>query len=170
MTRGTVTRLAAAMAGLLVGVVALATAAPAHSPEERGAYLAAIMDCTGCHTDGALAGKPDPARFLAGSEIGFLLPGLGVFYPRNLTPDKETGLGDWSAEQIIHAVRTGERPDGRILAPIMPYHSYGKLTDDDATALAAYLKSLPPVHHVVPGPFGPDEKPTAPYLAPVMPE
>jgi len=170
MTRGTVTRLGAAAAGLLVGVLALATGAPAHSPEERGAYLATIMDCTGCHTDGALAGKPDPARYLAGSDIGFLLPGLGVFYPRNLTPDKETGLGDWSAEQIIHAVRTGERPDGRILAPIMPYHSYGKLTDDDAAALVAYLKSLPPVHHVVPGPFGPDEKPTAPYLAPVMPE
>jgi len=154
----------------LMASMSLATTVTAHSPEERGAYLAAIMDCTGCHTGGALAGQPDPALFLAGSEIGFLLPGLGVFYPPNLTPDEATGLGTWSAEEVIHAVRTGERPDGRILAPIMPYHSYSKLTDADAAALVAYLKSLPPVSHEVPGPFGPEEKPTAPYLAPVMPQ
>jgi len=170
MATRTTTQLGLAAASLLAAAVSLATSVMAHSLEERGAYLATIMDCTGCHTGGALAGQPDPALFLAGSDIGFLLPGLGVFYPRNLTPDPETGLGTWSAEEIIHAVRTGERPDGRILAPVMPYHSYSVLTDDDAAALAAYLKSLPPVSHEVPGPFGPEEKPTAPYMAPVMPE
>lgn len=170
MTTKRTRKRAALIVGLLVAANWLATAAAAHSLEERGAYLAAIMDCTGCHTGGALAGQPDPALYLAGSDIGFALPGLGVFYPPNLTPDAETGLGSWSAEDIVRAVRSGERPDGRILAPIMPYHSYGKLTDADAAALTAYLKSLPPVSHKVPGPFGPDEKPTAPYLAPVMPE
>jgi hypothetical protein len=57
----------------------------------RGEYLATIMDCGGCHTGGALAGQPDPKLHLAGSNIGFGVPGLGVFYPPNLTPDREPG-------------------------------------------------------------------------------
>ena len=103
------------------------------------------MDCTGCHTRGALTGRPNPDLFLAGSEAGFHLPGLGYFYPPNLTPDLATGLGDWSEDDIVRAIRTGERPDGRMLAPIMPYHSYSALTDADARAVAAFLKSLAPV-------------------------
>lgn len=138
-------------------------------PEPRGAYLAAIMDCNGCHTPGTLAGKPDATRPLAGSEVGFQLPGLGTFYPPNLTPDRETGLGNWSIDEIVAAVRTGVRPDGRILAPIMPYHSYAALTDDDARELATHLKTLQPVRNKVPAPVGPSERPTSPYLAPVVP-
>ena len=136
---------------------------------QRGAYLAAIMDCAGCHTGGALAGQPDPALRLAGSDIGFGAPGLGIFYPPNLTSDPETGLGQWTEADIVKAVRTGERPDGRELAPMMPWRSYAALTDDDALALAAYLKSLPPVRNRVPAPTGPDEKPPAPYLGVFMP-
>src|SRR5215207_8678653 len=102
-----------------------------------------IMDCTGCHTPGTFLGKPDMQRPLAGSEVGFGTPGLGIFYPPNLTPDPETGLGQWTEADIVKAVRTGERPDGRELAPMMPWRSYAALTDDDALALAAYLKSLP---------------------------
>ncbi len=135
----------------------------------RGQYLAQIMDCGGCHTPGVFLGKPDPARYLGGSEIGFKLPGLGVFYPPNLTSD-ETGLADWSEEDIIRAVRTGVRPDGRELAPAMPWHAYAALSDEDAAALAAYLKSLPPVQNQVPGPFGDAEEPTAPYMTVVMPQ
>jgi mono/diheme cytochrome c family protein len=135
----------------------------------RGEYLAQIMDCGGCHTTGVFLGKPDPARYLGGSEVGFLIPGLGIFYPPNLTPD-ETGLGSWSKDDIIRAVRTGVRPDGRMLAPAMPWHSYAALNDEDANALAAFLKSLPPVQNKVPGPFGPEEGANAPYLAVVMPE
>jgi mono/diheme cytochrome c family protein len=147
-------------------------AAPAHSQErpKRGEYLAAIMDCTGCHTPGALVGNPDPQRQLGGSQVGFQIPGLGIFYPPNLTPDPETGLGRWSEADIIKAVRTGERPDGRVLAPVMPYHSYGRLTDADAQALAAYLKSLKPIRHQAPAMVGASEKPTAPYLTVAMPE
>lgn len=140
------------------------------TPVERGKYLAAIMDCTGCHTTGALAGQPDPAMFLAGSTIGFQIPGFGIFYPPNLTPDVETGLGAWSEQQIIDAVRMGVRPDGRGLAPVMPWPSYAALTDSDAQALAAYLKSLPATAHAAPPLTGPDEKAPAPYLTVKMPE
>lgn len=97
------------------------------------------------------------------------MPGLGVFVPPNLTSDAETGLGGWSAEEIGRAITTGERPDGRILAPIMPWPSYAALTPDDLSALVAYLQSLPPVSYRAPGPFGLEEKPSVPYLGLVMP-
>jgi mono/diheme cytochrome c family protein len=141
----------------------------AQSQTRRGEYLATIMDCTGCHTPGTFLGKPDMQRPLAGSEVGFQIPGLGIFYPPNLTPDPETGLGRWSEADIIKAVRIGVRPDGRQLVPIMPYHSYSKLTDADAKALASYLKGLKPVKNKVPGPVGANEKPSAPYLTVVIP-
>jgi hypothetical protein len=107
---------------------------------------------------------------LAGSEVGFQIPGLGIFYPPNLTPDPDTGLGEWSEADIITAVRMGVRPDGRQLVPIMPYHSYSKLTDTDAKALVGYLKSMKPVRNQVPAPIGPNEKPTAAYLTVVTPQ
>lgn len=156
----------------VLAIVAPASVAPDRASAQskpRGEYLVTIMDCGGCHTPGALAGQPDPARGLAGSNIGFQIPGVGIFYPPNLTPDAETGLGAWSERDIVTAVRTGARPDGRVLAPIMPYHNYAKLTDADASALAAYLKSLKPIRNKAPSIVGPTEKATAPYLAPVMP-
>lgn len=150
---------------------ALATAPASAAPDlERGRYLAEIMDCTGCHTRGVMLGKPDMALFLAGSEVGFHLPGLGIVYPPNLTPDAETGLGSWSEDDIIRAVRTGERPDGRILAPIMPWRSYSALTDEDAAHLAAYLKSLPPVNWPEePQMVGEGQKAPGPFLTVAMP-
>ncbi|WNJ99790.1 c-type cytochrome [Thalassospiraceae bacterium LMO-JJ14] len=150
-------------------VAGAAQPAAAESVLERGQYLASIMDCTGCHTPGALSGKPDMARYLAGSDTGFMIPGVGVFYPPNLTSDDETGLGQWSKEEIIAAIRSGVRPDGRALVPVMPFPSYASLSDADADALAAYLKSLPAIPNKVAGPFAKGEAPTAPYLQPVMP-
>jgi mono/diheme cytochrome c family protein len=154
----------------IIALCASFLAHPANADEriERGAYLARIMDCGGCHTPGIFAGKPDVGRMLGGSEIGFQIPGLGIFYPPNLTPD-ETGLADWSEDDIVAAVRTGVRPDGRVLAPAMPWHSYAALTDEDAGALARYLKTLTPVKHRVPAPVGPQGKPSAPYLTVVAP-
>ena len=162
------------MTRTLISLLTLATlgsAAMAHADDQlgRGQYLVGIMDCAGCHTGGARAGAPDPQLHLAGSDIGFGAPGLGVFYPPNLTPDHETGLGAWSEADIVRAIRTGERPDGRELAPMMPWRSYAALTDADAAAVAAYLKSLPPVGHQVPAPVGPSEKASAPYLGVTMP-
>jgi mono/diheme cytochrome c family protein len=155
---------------VVAALPALATAAAAQDRIERGEYLASIMDCGGCHTPGVLLGKPDPARYLAGSEVGFQIPGLGIFYPPNLTPDPETGLGRWSEADIVKAVRTGVRPDGRQLAPVMPWHAYSKLTDADARALAAYLKGMKPVRNQAPAMRGAAEKPAAPYMTVVMPE
>ncbi|WP_173935203.1 cytochrome c [Chelativorans sp. Marseille-P2723] len=124
----------------------------------RGEYLVSFSGCNDCHTPGYFFGSADPERFLGGSDVGFEIPGLGVFVGRNLTPDKETGIGDWTTEQIVTALQTGERPDGRMLAPIMPYHALANLTPEDANAIAEYLKTIEPVKNAVPGPFGPGEE------------
>ena len=136
----------------------------------RGQYLVTLGGCNDCHTPGYFFGKPDMARFLGGSEVGFEIPGLGVFHGPNLTPDAETGLGTWSTEQIATAITKGKRPDGRELAPIMPWHAFASLTAQDARAIAVYLKSLSPVSNKVPGPFGPNEHPTSFVMKIVPPQ
>ena len=66
----------------------------------RGRYLVeGPAGCGDCHTPGGLSGKPDLTRYLGGSDVGLAVPGLGVFVPPNLTPDNETGLGNWTTEQ-----------------------------------------------------------------------
>lgn len=124
----------------------------------RGKYLIIAGGCTDCHTPGYFLGNPDMDRYLGGSDVAFEMPGLGAFLGRNLTPDKETGLGNWSTEEIVHVLKTGERPDGRTLAPIMPYHAIAQLTDEDVLAMALFLQSVEPVKHEVPGPFGVGEE------------
>jgi len=137
------------------------TSAHAASPMiERGGYLVHFGGCGDCHTPGYFLGKPDESRALSGSDVGFSIPGLGVFVGRNLTPDKETGLGNWTTAQIVAAITKGQRPDGRVLAPIMPWRDFATLTHRDATAIALYLKSLKPISHAVAGPFGPNDKVT----------
>jgi mono/diheme cytochrome c family protein len=158
------------VAAASLAALAIAAPASAETPVERGAYLAHIMDCGGCHHTGAFTPQPNLETPLAGSDIGFEMPGMGVFYPPNLTPDKETGLGTWSDAEIIAAFTTGMRPDGRQLAPMMPWMSYAHINADDAAALVAYLRSLPPVTHKVPGPFAASDKPTAPYFTVVAPK
>jgi mono/diheme cytochrome c family protein len=135
---------------------------------ERGRYLVRIMNCAGCHTDGSLTGGPDPARYLAGSEIGFRVPGVGVVYPKNLTPDPETGLGGWSDDEIIRALRHGRSRDDRALVA-MPWPAYGGLTEADAQAVVAYLRTVEPVRHAVP-PDSPEGQPVGrPYRDLVTP-
>jgi hypothetical protein len=109
------------------------------------------------------------SQYLGGSDIGFEVPGLGTFVGRNLTPDKETGIGNWTSQEIITAIQTGVRPDGRTLAPVMPWRAFANLTKDDATAIVSYLKSLPPVHRAIPGPFGAGEEPTVPRMTILLP-
>ncbi|HKP25011.1 MAG TPA: c-type cytochrome [Dongiaceae bacterium] len=154
------------------GLAALTFAAPASAETlvERGQYLAHIMDCGGCHHSGAFTPQPNLETPLAGSDIGFEMPGMGVFYPPNLTPDAETGLGKWSDAEVITAFTTGMRPDGRQLAPMMPWMSYAHINADDAAALVAYLRSLKPVKHKVPGPFAAGDKPAAPYFTVIAPK
>ena len=159
----------ASVAGAALLATAVTSADAANQKQiARGKYLVTLGGCSDCHTPGNFLGHPDMSRFLGGSDVGFSIPGMGVFVGRNLTPDPETGLGKWSTQQIVTAFTTGRRPDGRILAPIMPYEALGHLTKSDALAIAAYLKSLPPVKHAVPGPFGPNETPTT-FVMTVVP-
>ena len=115
-----------------------------------------------------LAAIQQPDRYLGGSDVGFEVAGLGVFYAPNLTPDKETGLGNWTKQEIATAIKTGKRPDGRILAPPMPVGSFKNLSHSDALAIVAYLKSLPPIKNKVLGPFGVNEKPSS-FVYQVLP-
>ena len=124
-----------------------ATTAAAVDPVVRGRYLVTIMSCNDCHTPGYFYGAPDTTRWLSGSDIGWVGP-WGVVHARNLTPDSATGIGTWTKEQIVHALRSGNTPDGSQLAPIMPWMNYSSILDEgDAMAIASYLKSLPPITH-----------------------
>ena len=168
-------RAGAVALGSALALLAIATSVPAQAQANRnevarGKYLVSFGGCIDCHTPGYFLGKPDTARVLGGSDVGFEIPGLGVFYGPNLTPDKEMGLGNWSKAQIATAIRAGKRPDGRMLSPAMPWMGFANLTKRDAGAIAAYLKTLPPVSNKVPGPFGPSEKPTSFVMKVVPPQ
>jgi mono/diheme cytochrome c family protein len=159
LTSMTLRTLCLALAAL--GAAGFADQAKAADPQvERGGYLVRIMGCGDCHTPGHFFGHPDMTKMLAGSDVGFGIPNLGVFAGPNLTPDPATGLGKWTNAQIVAAVTKGVRPDGRELAPVMPWRGFAGLTPSDAMAIAVYLKSVPPVSNQVPGPFGPNETPT----------
>jgi len=103
----------------------------------RGEYLARAADCMVCHT--SQDGKPYAGGF------AFNLP-FGTLYSTNITPDKETGIGNYTDAQFLAALRRGVRDDGARLYPAMPFTSYTFLTDADALAIKAYLFSLAPVH------------------------
>ena len=136
----------AALATLAVSSVLLAGPVLADEVSqgiERGKYLVTVMDCAGCHMPRGANGIPMAEKGLSGGNVGFEIPGMGIFWPSNLTPD-ETGLGSFSEAEIASTIRTGVRPDGRTLAPVMPTPSYAALNDEDAAAIAAFLKSLPP--------------------------
>jgi len=159
--------------GLAAAVAVAATAtvlakARADAQTDRGKYLVTVASCNDCHTPGYFFGKPDMAQYLGGSDVAFEIPGLGSFPGRNITPDKETGIGSWTAEQIAVALTTGKRPDGRELAPIMPWRAFSYMSKEDVAAIVAFLQSLPPVKHEVAGPFKPDEKVTA-FLFRILP-
>ncbi|WP_342238058.1 c-type cytochrome [Inquilinus sp. OTU3971] len=158
------------LAFLIASVAVLpAVTALADDPQiARGKYLVTISGCNDCHTPGYFFGRPDMSRFLGGSDVGFEIPGQGVFVGPNITPDKETGIGSWTREQIVTAIQGGKRPDGRMLAPIMPWHAFAQLTADDAMAIVAFLQSSAPVHNQVPGPFKPGES-VSTFMFRIMP-
>jgi mono/diheme cytochrome c family protein len=108
---------------------------------ERGAYLARAADCMVCHT--TQGGK----EYAGG--LGFKLP-FGTLYSTNITPDKETGIGNYSDQDFLNALHRGTRRDGARLYPAMPYTSYTYITDADALAIKAYLFSLAPVRAAPP--------------------
>jgi mono/diheme cytochrome c family protein len=125
----------AAAASITLAMTTVSAGAADKRTIERGKYLVGLGGCLDCHTPGYFLGKPDMARYLGSSDVGFELPGFGVFVAPNLTPDLETGLGKWTEAQIVTALQTGKRPDGRELAPIMPWRAFADLTKSDALSM-----------------------------------
>ncbi len=105
---------------------------------QRGEYLAKMGDCIACHTD-LKSGTPAYAGGLP------IATPFGTFYSPNITPDKETGIGNWTEQDFIRALKEGRDPKGRNYFPVFPYIYFSKITDDDARALYAYFMSIPPV-------------------------
>ncbi len=124
-----------------------------------GERLSYTTGCNDCHTPGFFYNAPDYTRMLSGSEVGWTGP-WGTTYPRNLTPDVETGIGSWSEDDIVKAVRTGQRPDGSPLLPPMPWPNFARMTDLEAHSLAKFLKSIPAIKHAMP-PADPPGKPAS---------
>ncbi|CCE12046.1 conserved exported hypothetical protein [Bradyrhizobium sp. STM 3843] len=108
---------------------------------ERGEYLTRAADCMACHT------RPGGKDFAGG--LGFTLP-FGTLYSTNITPDKDTGIGNYTDQDFINALHRGVRRDGARLYPAMPFASYASMTDEDALAIKSYLFSLPPVKSAPP--------------------
>lgn len=155
-----------------------------HSQQQqiaRGKYLVDIMGCHDCHTpmklgpngpewdmSRALSGHPQdavlppatlPAGYLAmiGATFTSFTGPWGTSFTRNLTPDKETGLGDWTVEEFIATMKTGrERGKGRPVLPPMPVQNLKALSDTDIRSLFAYLQSLPAIKNRTPQPIEPN--------------
>jgi mono/diheme cytochrome c family protein len=100
----------------------------------RGRYVFALAGGCGCHTaeDGPVnaGGRP-------------LKTPYGTFYGTNITQDPTHGIGRWTDLQVINAIRSGVRPDGSVMSPVMPYPAFSGMSDEDVSALVAYLRSLP---------------------------
>jgi mono/diheme cytochrome c family protein len=141
------TGLAAALVAV-VGSVICVGSGRAEAPLERGTYLMhGIVACGNCHTPRDTAGNILPGMELAGG-TAFDAP---VFHAvaSNITPDAETGIGKWTDDQIVDAIRDGKRPDGSIIGPPMPIEFYRGISDTDVRAIVAYLRQVPAVHHPV---------------------
>jgi hypothetical protein len=151
---------------------------------ERGRYLATVCLCNDCHTPKIFTKKGpilDTTRTLSGQPATDKVPEIpkgvlgpdqwgavgsnnfcawggpwGVSFARNLTPDTATGLGSWTEDIFIKALRTGkDMGEGRDILPPMPWDLIGQMTDADLKAVFAYLQSLPPIENAVPDPISP---------------
>jgi len=151
---------------------------------ERGKYLVLVGGCNDCHSPKVFTPQgpvPDTTRLLSGHPANSPLPKIpegtiapdqwgaltsndftawagpwGVSFARNLTPDVATGLGSWTPDIFIKAMRTGkDMGEGRAILPPMPWPSFGQMSDADLKAIFAYLKSLPPIANAVPDPISP---------------
>jgi mono/diheme cytochrome c family protein len=125
----------------------------ADDPAARGKYLVMIAGCSNCHTSEPgrpFAGHPDDAVPGAVANTKFTGP-WGVSYAANLTPDPLTGIGTWSEEDFVNAIRHGKHwGEGRDVQQPMPWAAYAQMTDGDLKAVYAYLRSLPAVRNAVP--------------------
>jgi mono/diheme cytochrome c family protein len=128
------------VSGLLLSSVTFAAQNDKTAPDfiAKGKYLTEAAGCIVCHTDADHHG----AAFAGGRALHTT---FGTFYAPNITPDKRTGIGNWSEQDFQRALHDGIRPDGSNLYPVFPYTSYTQLRDEDVRAIWAYLRSLPPV-------------------------
>ena len=161
-----------------------AASATARERVARGEYLVKFGMCHDCHTPHVVGPKgpePDMTRALSGHPADVVLPPppalsgawafagaatntawtgpWGVSFTANLTPDRDTGLGNWTEEMFFLAMRTGRHEgNGRPILPPMPYKFVGSLTDEDLRAVFAYLQSIRPIRNRVPAPIDPPEE------------
>ena len=137
---------------LIAGVLALGSSSALAQNDDvikRGKDLATAADCVACHT-------ADPSKPFAGGDS--IETPFGVIYGTNITSDRETGIGNWSDDDFVRAVREGVAPGGVHLYPAMPYPSFAKMSQADVLAIKAYLFTLPAIHQsnlqtTVPFPF-----------------
>lgn len=118
-----------------------ASAAAGDRQIERGKYLALAGNCASCHT-------PDDGEYMAGG-VPFDTP-FGRIYSTNITPDTDTGIGDWTEGEFLNSMRRGMRPNGEHLYPVFPYTAFTKIGDEDIGALYAYLMSIPAINQAAP--------------------
>ena len=107
----------------------------------RGEYLAIAGNCASCHTTAT-------GEFMAGG-VAFETP-FGTLYSTNITPDAETGIGNWSDRDFLNAMRHGVRPDNEHLYPAFPYTAYTRISNEDIAAIYAYIQSIPPINQTAP--------------------
>src|SRR5690606_26050774 len=142
------TRLFALVVVLALGALALAVFVPLRIPAqatsptspnvERGAYLVQAAGCISCHR------SADAGTALSGGRE--LNSPFGTFVVPNITPDPETGIGGWTVDQLVNAIRFGRSPDGRMYFPAFPYRSYRGMTESDARDIGAWLLAQEPVN------------------------
>jgi len=174
--------LAAVGGALAAGNATGRKASPAGAASaQRGKYLVEILACGDCHTPkkmGPNGPEDDASRLLSGhtGEAPAAAPAgadgpwiahttgqmtawagpWGVSFARNLTPDENTGIGSWSEETFVKALRTGRHMGvSRPILPPMPWPAYAKMTDEDLKAVYAYLRTIPPIHNPTPDPIAP---------------
>jgi hypothetical protein len=164
---------------------ALAAGGPDAAAVKRGGYLVRLGGCNDCHTpvkvdpkagpvpdmtrmlSGHPEGAPDPSARPGEGDLGVIGPTFtafampfGIVYSPNLTPDRETGLGAWTEQMFVRAMRTGRihgLPSARPIMPPMPWRNLLDATDEDLKAMFAYLRSIPAVRNKVPEPKVPPE-------------
>ncbi len=150
--------------------------APGSTSAARGRQLVMLGGCNDCHTPKLPNGQPDMSRMLSGHPEGGPIPPeaegavttnmlltawrgpWGLTLARNITPDRETGIGSWTLQDFKRTIRTGVDPKGEALYPPMPIPDMQNLPDEDLTAIYNYLRTVKPIHNAVRGGAGAPKK------------
>ena len=131
--------------------LAAAVSSRAQEPGDRGAYLAYVTGCVGCHSPHDAAGNVLDGALLSGGDHPVRAMGGGGIYPPDITPDMNAGIGGWTESQVVAVLQRGEVPGGRILSSAMPWRTqYNQLSPADMQAIAHYILSVPPAPAYVP--------------------